>query len=910
MSMLAPRPSIATIVLTTVTLASRLHAQCAQWTPGFGPATANGQVTELATIDLGQGPSLYAVGLFTTIGQAASPYIARFDGTAWSPFASHPGEGVVAIEAFDDGTGPAIHIATQYPSSIKKWNGSTWIPLGSGPGDATTSLAVYDDGTGPALYAAGFMWTVSGAIVTHIVKWNGVSWGPVGGGLDAGPLGLGPFALAVHDDGTGAALYVGGGFARAGGVPVNNIAKWDGSTWSALGSGIVGTGTSALVLALCSHREAGQPARLVAAGWFASAGGAPANNIASWDGTSWSALGSGSPSTIYALSGSRSAAGGALYAGGDFTQMGGVAARNVARWDGAVWSPVGGGVDHTVGSLERFDDGSGEALFATTSQLNPSLPTDNTPVERWDGVAWKDTVRNRGLDGPVVALTTFDDGAAPALVASGSFVHAGDVAANGIAQWDGAEWTPLGTGVDGIARTLFSYDDGTGTALYAGGTGLGFGGAPGSNIARWDGATWSSLGSGMDDFVRGFAAFDDGSGTALYAGGAFTTAGSISAHRVAKWNGSTWSALGSGLDDTVSAMTTFDDGGGTALYVGGVFTHAGGASANRVARWDGTSWSPLGSGLNAGVLALAVFDDGSGPSLYAGGQFSAPGSGATDRIARWDGTTWSPVGSGVHAIAITALCTFDDGTGNGDALYVAGLFEVPGASPPAPNIARWNGTSWTTLGSGLTAGGYWSTAHSDALAVFDDGRGDGADLYVGGTFTAAAPFAASNIARWKGCGEIGLRFCFGDGSDGACPCGNASAVGAREGCRNSTALGATLRGSGTASLATDSLVLRGAQMPDAPALYFQGTQSAAGGFGLAAGDGLLCIGGALTRMSVVMNSNGSSRFPAVGAANVSLAGGVRAPGTRMYQVHYRDVTSYCTADTFNFTNALRIVWTP
>ena len=33
-------------------------------------------------------------------------------------------------------------------------------------------------------------------------------------------------------------LYAGGYFATAGGVTVNSIAKWNGSSWSALGSGI------------------------------------------------------------------------------------------------------------------------------------------------------------------------------------------------------------------------------------------------------------------------------------------------------------------------------------------------------------------------------------------------------------------------------------------------------------------------------------------------------------------------------------------------------------------------------------------------------------------------------------------------------------------------------------------------
>jgi hypothetical protein len=655
--------------------------------------------------------------------------------------------------------------------------------------------------------------------------------------------------------------------------------------------------------ALQSHGSLGGPPRLVATGLFVDSGGSTVNGIATWDGASWSALGGGSIGLVSDVS----AAGGALYAGGDFTQIGGVAARSVARWDGIAWSPVGNGVDYPVLDLANFDDGSGDALFVTGPRSS-SFPGEVTyAVERWNGSAWNDTVRNRGLDGPVLALTAFDNGTDPALIAVGEFVHAGDVTVNGLAQWNGIEWTTLGTPIDGVPRVPFSFDDGSGEALYVGGTGIGFGGSPGSNIARWDGASWSALGSGTNGFVRTMTAFDDGTGVALFVGGAFSAAGAVSAQRIAKWDGSTWSALGGGLDNSAFAMTTFDDGTGSALYVGGAFTTAGGAVANRIARWDGTTWSAVGSGFNGSVYALAVFDDGSGPALYAGGQFNVSGGSNPRGIARWNGSTWSELDPNFVG-TVRSLCTFDDGSGNGDALYVCGIIQAPVLF--AQNIARWNGASWSALGTGLSASSPLITARAEALAVFDDGSGNGGDLYVGGEFDLAAPAAAKNIARWNGCGEIGLLFCFGDDSSGACPCSNASTIGMREGCRNSTALGATLRATGTASLTNDSLVLRGAQMPDAPAIYFQGTLSAAGGNGLAAGDGLLCVGGALTRMGVVMNTNGSSSFPAVGATSLSLAGGVGAPGTRTYQVHYRDTANYCTPHTFNFTNALRIVWTP
>jgi hypothetical protein len=55
-------------------------------------------------------------------------------------------------------------------------------------------------------------------------------------------------ALAVYDDGGGEALYAGGTFGIAGGVPASRIAKWDGAAWSALGGGLPSTVVELAVL--------------------------------------------------------------------------------------------------------------------------------------------------------------------------------------------------------------------------------------------------------------------------------------------------------------------------------------------------------------------------------------------------------------------------------------------------------------------------------------------------------------------------------------------------------------------------------------------------------------------------------------------------------------------------------------
>jgi hypothetical protein len=81
-------------------------------------------------------------------------------------------------------------------------------------------------------------------------------------------------ALAV----SGTNLYAGGTFSAAGGNVANSIAKWDGSSWSALGRPS-GLGLNSVVNALAISQT-----DVYAGGYFTMAGGKVANYIAKWDG--------------------------------------------------------------------------------------------------------------------------------------------------------------------------------------------------------------------------------------------------------------------------------------------------------------------------------------------------------------------------------------------------------------------------------------------------------------------------------------------------------------------------------------------------------------------------------------------------------------------------------------------------
>jgi hypothetical protein len=126
-----------------------------------------------------------------------------------------------------------------------------------------------------------------------------------------------------------------------------------------------------------------------------------------------------------------------------------------------------------------------------------------------------------------------------------------------------------------------------------------------------------------------------------------------------------------------------------------------------------------------------VYDDGGGPELYAGGNIQA---GVVRGVARWDGTSWSHVGSGTNHIVLS-LTVHDDG--GGPALYAGGLFTSAGGVA-ARYVARWKDSCWSPLGGGVEL-------RVEELVGFDLGAGP--ELLVAGRFETSEA-RDSFVARW------------------------------------------------------------------------------------------------------------------------------------------------------------------
>jgi hypothetical protein len=251
------------------------------------------------------------------------------------------------------------------------------------------------------------------------------------------------------NDGTGAALYVGGSFPNIGGVAGTALlAKFNPATnaFSKLGTGLSTGSTNGFLTALQPYSFGPPPGnRLIVGGFFASAGGqAGTKSLAQWDGTKWANCGTNFVANSANAVWSMAVWNGRLYIGGSFADCGGVIGANgVASWDGATWQGLGSGI------------GTG---------FNPNA----------------------------FAMKVFNDGSGEALYIGGRFNEIGGVPGSAlIGKWDGTQWSKVGEGVFAGTfsdiETMEVFNDGSGNALYCGGWDIGIAGSGNASVAKWDG---------------------------------------------------------------------------------------------------------------------------------------------------------------------------------------------------------------------------------------------------------------------------------------------------------------------------------------------------------------------------------------------------------------------------------------
>jgi hypothetical protein len=334
-----------------------------------------------------------------------------------------------ALKTFDDGNGPMLWVGGDVvvPGiggvEVTRWNGQAWVWTGA-LNDSVTGFGVYNDGSGPSMYAGGYFSLSAGN--RGIARWTGSSWVPVGTGLHGGQY-VWVNAMASFDAGNGAELYVGGGFTGAGSVFGQPLAKWNGTQWSLVGAGLGPRGTSSPeVFALQAFDDGSGPA-LYVGGIFGSAGGVPVDGIARWNGVHWSAVGPGAD-LLLSFAVFDDGTGAALYGLGSFVTGG-----SIARWNGSSWVALPDTLHLSTHALFAFNDGNGNALYAGGAGY-PN-PSDPNAVAKWDGHAWIALGSGVNALAWALDALPNAAGSGADLYVGGQFNKAGGVASLGLAKW-------------------------------------------------------------------------------------------------------------------------------------------------------------------------------------------------------------------------------------------------------------------------------------------------------------------------------------------------------------------------------------------------------------------------------------------------------------------------------------------
>lgn len=657
-----PRAPLAVFGGTMIGAGDVAVSSVAAWDGAAWRSVGDGLPDQVRALTAYNGELIAAAGNNSFGGTGPANGVARWNGTSWQALSSAGFQNAVRSLAVYNGelfAGGFFSAAGGVPvNNIARWNGSVWQPVGAGISGAVEDMTVFNG----ELIVAGFISTAGGAPANHVVRWNGSTWQPLGAGITGGVNALTIFNGELHAagsrvfrwDGTtwqplgGSAnhainslaefngeLIAGGIFTAIDGVGVFRMARWNGSSWSAVlpGPGMPARRCDTLMV---------YNGELYAGGAGSAPSGNQAEQVGRWTGFEWIYLGDGIDAIVYDIE----TYNGELIVGGWFSTAGDVAARGIARRDST-------GQWHSMGDISGFDQFvydltvyNGVLIASGSFSSIAGVPTSNG-MAQWDGESWrqfgsadvgigKKIVHNSELYapggfGPNQRVARWDPVAQdwdpigtfpPNAGATCLAFFNGDLIAGGIGgigvnasvwHWDfdaPGTWEPIGQHLgSSLIQTIGVYNG----ELLVGGYSDGFGGPPGG-LARFDGTSWVPLGGGLflgnespDEIL---AVFDlrifNGelvvAGTFSYAGDQQYTEGTVAAFHVARWNGASWHALGDGTNNAVVTLHEHDG----ELNIGGWFDMADGRPAGHWARWGPQNPGDLDGDLDVDLADLAT----------------------------------------------------------------------------------------------------------------------------------------------------------------------------------------------------------------------------------------------------------------------------------------------------------------
>jgi hypothetical protein len=268
------------------------------------------------------------------------------------------------------------------------------------------------------------------------------------------------------------------------------------------------------------------------------------------------------------------------------------------------------------------------------------------------------------------------------------------------------------------------------------------------------------MSSGFTQITGVRSMYYDTLGKQLYVSGQFKKADNKYVWGIARWKNNKWDSLSGGF-------TKFPNQAGSSnispfcwqmirfqnkLFCIGNLVWVNGKNQYNMGVWDilNEKWIyPLSQPLtsNSIINNMVVYNN----ELYVCGLFTKIGSVSCNYVAKFDGNTWQAVGNLVNYLKpniepgqINCLAWYKN------ELYVGGSFRDTNGTNA--HIAKYDGTKWTTVGTGIKQGFAWI----NRMEVFNN------ELYLGGIFNKSTEIPKESLIKWDGqqfkaCGNFDLQ---------------------------------------------------------------------------------------------------------------------------------------------------------
>ncbi len=324
--------------------------------------------------------------------------------------------------------------------------------------------------------------------------------------------------------------------------------------------------------------------RLIIGGVFISIDTFQNNGLAVWDGEKWDCFSEGISlggqvfSIIEYLD--------TLYVAGWFNSIGGnTSIRNIAKWDGNNWSSIGFNTDDLLIRNMRVINNELYIIGSFDSINNIAA----NGLAKYNGVEWTnvydlprfDTVYNNPN---LLSDVAYYKGE---LYVGGNFYNP-DFTIMDITKYNGSEWVDVGGGMFGgmsnVDRLLVYENE----LIVAGGF-YQSDGNTGNFIQKWDSFQWYEMGNlaGLNNNYNSNAAVKEMKihNGELYIGGVFAYAGDVPIQGIAKWDGEKWCGFGGDFGLNVYSLGFYRD----TLFVG-CGNYVDSIQVNRLVRWVGGNY--------------------------------------------------------------------------------------------------------------------------------------------------------------------------------------------------------------------------------------------------------------------------------------------------------------------------------